>query len=146
MDALQKQVLIELCTTIDDNGEMEYNTLTLSGTLFKRKELDVITYEEETEDNATTKNLITIQAGKVNIKRTGAISMNQQFRTHQTTENVLKHPYGTIHMETYTNAITYQPLDEKDIGKLVISYTVKLNGQEERKHELTLTLKEEGLV
>ncbi|WP_449355751.1 DUF1934 domain-containing protein [Virgibacillus natechei] len=144
MDALQKQVLIELRTTIDDHGQMEYNTLRQSGTFFKKDRLDVLTYEEKTEDDMTTKNLITIQDGKVSVKRTGEVAMNQQFRADQITENVLKHPYGTIHMETYTNKITYQRLDEADMGKLAISYTVKLNGQEERKHELSLTFKEEG--
>ncbi|UJL48339.1 DUF1934 domain-containing protein [Virgibacillus sp. NKC19-16] len=146
MDALQKQVQIELRTTIDDNGQMEYNTLSRPGTFFRKDKLDVITYEEETEEDVTTKNLITIQDGKVSIKRTGGLAMNQQFRSRQTTENVLKHPYGTIHMETYTNNITYQPFDDREMGKLTISYTVKLNGQEERKHELALTFKEEGLV
>lgn len=145
MGSLQKQVMVELRTTIDDNGQMEYNTMEQSGTFFRKSELDVITYEEKTEDNAVTRNLITIQAGKVSIKRTGGLTMNQQFRAHQTTENVLKHPYGTIHMETYTNKITYQPLNETDMGKLAISYTVKLNGQEERKHELELTFTTGGV-
>ncbi|MBP1969829.1 uncharacterized beta-barrel protein YwiB (DUF1934 family) [Virgibacillus natechei] len=145
MSSQEIPVEVELRTTIEDNGQMEYNTIKHPGTLYQKGNLDVIIFEEETEEeNVTTKNLLTIQSGKVNIKRTGEVKMNQQFLPNQTTENVYKHPYGVIHMETYTNSINYQPLYETDNGYLGISYSVKLNGQEERKHELALTFMEEG--
>ncbi|PAV31394.1 hypothetical protein CIL05_01695 [Virgibacillus profundi] len=144
MDTYKKSVAIELRTTIDDNGQMEYNTIKQSGDFYKKNHLDVLTYEEKMEDNSTIKNLITIQTDRVSIKRSGNVTMNQKFRKNHTTENVFQHPHGNIHMETYTNSISYQSMNENDQGKLTISYTVKLNGQEERKHELVLTYTEEG--
>lgn len=143
MSSLAKNVFIELHTTIDDNGQMEYNTIKNAGLFYKKGNLDVLTFEESTEDNAKVKNLITIQEDKVSVKRSGNITMNQQFRPNQTTENVFKHPHGKIKMETSTDTITYQSLTGNEKGRLTISYTVKLNGQEERKHELALTYKEE---
>ncbi|WP_284140157.1 MULTISPECIES: DUF1934 domain-containing protein [unclassified Virgibacillus] len=136
---------IEMRTTIDDNGQMEYNTICQLGTLQRRENIHVLLFEEVSEENAVIKNLITIQPEKVNIKRTGNVMMNQQFVERQITENVLRHPYGTIHMETYTNAISYEDTDQEN-GQLTIDYTVKLNGQEARKHLLELNYKKEDIA
>ena len=143
MGTMEKEVYIELHMTIDDDGQMEYNTIKSTGIYYQKGNLDVLRFEEAAEDDTQVNNFITIQQNKVNIKRSGHMTMNQQFRTEQITENVLKHPYGTMHMETDTKTITYQPLTDKDNGSLVMSYTVKINGQEKRKHELTLTYKQE---
>lgn len=143
MSLLGKNVFIELHTTIDDDGQMEYNTIKNAGTFYQKGALDVLTFEEVTEDHSKVKNLITIQNDKVSIKRSGNVTMNQQFRANQITENVFKHPHGNINMETNTQSITYKSMNDFDKGKLSISYTVKLNGQEERKHELVLTYNEE---
>ncbi|RLL42857.1 DUF1934 domain-containing protein [Oceanobacillus piezotolerans] len=143
MNPVQKRISLHLQTIIDDGENKEYNKVQEEGYFFQKGKLHVITYEEITEEKATIKNLITIQKDKVNIKRTGFVTMTQMFKPQQITENVYKHPHGSLHMETYTNQITYQSLAERNEGKLIISYTVKLNGQEERKHELVLVFKEE---
>ncbi|MGX9933523.1 DUF1934 domain-containing protein [Virgibacillus salarius] len=144
--SLHTQVAIELCTTIDDNGQMEYNKIQQNGFLYKKGSLDVLTFEEMADDNSVIKNLITIQSDRVNIKRSGNVTMNQQFQERQTTENVLKHPYGSIHMETFTQSILYSPLKAREDGSLHIAYTVKLNGQEERQHKIDVTIKEEDMT
>src|SRR5690625_8006683 len=108
MEPTNKQVMIELHTTIDDNGQMEYNTIRQIGNFYKKKQMDVLTFEAETDDKTTIRNFITIQPDKVTIKRSGDVAMNQQFRTQSTTENVFRHQYGTMHMETVTEYITKQ--------------------------------------
>lgn len=143
MEPMNKQVMIELHTTIDDNGQMEYNTIRQTGNFYKKKQMDVLTFEEVTDDKTTIRNFITIQPDKVTIKRSGDVAMNQQFRTQSTTENVFRHPYGTMHMETFTESITQQSLEQEQPGHLKMAYTVKLNGEEERSHLLTLTYNEE---
>lgn len=143
MNVLEKAVFIELHTTIDDDGQMEYNTIKSTGVYYQKGNIDVLRFEEAAEDNTPVKNFITIQQDKVNIKRTGPVTMNQKFLEGQTTENVFRHPYGTMHMETSAHNITYQPLTRIDKGTLNMSYTVKINGQEERIHKLTLTYHEE---
>lgn len=144
MNPVNKKVAIELRTTIDDNGQMEYNTINQRGNFYKRNELDVLTYEEKSDGQGVIKNLITIQADRVSIKRSGNVTMNQKFRTNHTTENVFQHPHGNIHMETYTTSISYKTSTYNDEGELAIFYTVRLNGQEERNHELVLTYKEDS--
>ncbi|QKY70507.1 DUF1934 domain-containing protein [Lentibacillus sp. CBA3610] len=141
MDGNSKQVAVELKTAIDDNGQMEYNTIRQTGRFFQTDTMDVLTYKEKAEDESPIKNMVTIHKDKVTVKRTGLVSMNQQFRDRQTTENVFQHPYGNIHMETFTKAINYQPLSGEQNGFLRIDYNVKLNGADERKHQLTLTIR-----
>lgn len=143
MDTIQKKVKITLSVKINDQGQLEDNTSTHIGNYYRKGNMDVLTYEENIEDTATINNFITIQADKVSIKRTGVVSMTQKFRTNQITENIYKHPHGSLHMETFTDTITHQQLDEHGGGHVSIFYKVKLNGQEERAHKLVLHYKEE---
>ncbi|MFC4558112.1 DUF1934 domain-containing protein [Virgibacillus kekensis] len=136
-------VAVELKTVIDDNGQMEYNTVNETGQFYRKNNLDVIKYEETDDNGSPVKNLITIQPEKVNVKRLGALTMNQQFRMKETTENILKHPYGNIHMETFTETMEYRSITDTHEGQLELGYSVKMNGQDPRRHQLTLTIKKE---
>ncbi|WP_188456865.1 DUF1934 domain-containing protein [Virgibacillus oceani] len=140
----QIPVTIELHMSIKDNGQIERTTTNAFGTFYRKNKFDVVTYDEQLEDRVTIKSLYTIQADKVSVKRSGALSMHQQFQLNQITENLYKHPHGNFHMETCTDYINYQPFDKINPGKLTIHYTVKLNGQEKREHELILSIKEEN--
>ncbi|GGB34957.1 DUF1934 family protein [Virgibacillus dakarensis] len=144
MEIEQTRVAVEFCMTIEDNGQLEETKAEATGVLYKKGQMDVLTYNEHTEDNDIIKNLLTIQPEKVSIKRTGPVQMHQQLRLKQPSENLFHHAHGTIHMETFTDRINYQPLSTTSQGKLAIDYHVRLNGQQiARKHQLTLTLKEE---
>ncbi|API91857.1 hypothetical protein J32TS6_22580 [Virgibacillus pantothenticus] len=135
-------VLIELYTTIDDDGQKESYKSKQTGVLYKKGNIDVLTFEEVAEDASVVKNLVTIQPDKVSLKRSGNLSMNQQFHVNKATENVLKHPYGNLHMETFTTAIVYEPLTPARNGSLQIVYDVKLNGQQVRQQKIDLIMKE----
>ncbi|WP_163969467.1 DUF1934 domain-containing protein [Oceanobacillus halotolerans] len=137
-----RKVHIELNTTIEDDGQTEQNTLKEKGYFYQKGNIHVLTYDEKI-DEAVIKTMITIQQDKVSIKRTGMLSMHQQFHKNQLTENVYQHPHGNIHMETYTKTIDYQALTATQTGQLQLRYHVKLNGQQERKHELRLWFTEE---
>lgn len=145
MTGINNDVMIQLDTKIDDDGEIEYNTVKQKGKFFKRGSRHVLMYEEIHDETIVIKNLITIQPDKVNIKRSGAVKMNQQFYEDKASTSYYEHPHGQIHMETITDSIDYQSNASIREGKLKIIYTVKLNGALERKHLLELTYKEEGL-
>lgn len=136
------KVELELHTTIDDQGQLEETTVKQTGLLYQRNNMDVLTYEEKVDDGQVVNNLLTIQSNKVSVKRTGPVSMHQQFDMNRITENVYQHPHGNLHMETTTHSYDYRPLDKHTSGLLQLYYTVKLNGIDERKHTLTLSLKE----
>lgn len=139
-----KQVSINLKTMIDDNGEIENNQIHTTGKWHRKSNFDVLTFEEEIDDQHKVNNLTTIQPDRVNIKRSGIVSMNQQFLKDQLTENPYKHPYGTIHMETYTTLLDYKPIENSESGHLILGYTMTMNGEIERKHRLELYFKEES--
>ncbi|WP_026907754.1 DUF1934 domain-containing protein [Paucisalibacillus globulus] len=140
---MDKQVRIHLHTVIEDNGLTETNTSKQLGKYYRKDKMDVITFEEKTEEGYTIKSLITIQPEKVNIKRLGVVSMNQQFLKAKITENVYTHPHGNIHMETFTKSIDYQAFEDQNEGFLKIDYTVKLNGQDKRNHMIMLKIMKE---
>lgn len=137
------QVAIQLHTEIDDAGEIEKSNVKASGEYHQKNNLNVITYKEKIEEQGEINNLITIQSEKISIKRFGFVSMHQQFRKGQITENVYQHPHGNIHMETFTKDISFEPPKHGQSGRLRLNYTVKLNGQNERKHTLELLFTEE---
>ena len=139
----KKQVFIHLKTVINDTGEIEENEVKSSGVFYQKGSLDVLTYKEILEEQGELNTLITIQPDKVSIKRTGIVSMHQQFRIGKVTENVYQHPHGNIHMETLTDKFSYTPPGQGASGHLQLEYTTKLNGQNERKHTLDLVFKEE---
>lgn len=145
MNSQQIQVAIELQMTIKDNGETEQTTTKATGFLYNRNNMDVLTYDEQTEENGVIKNMLTLQPQKVTIKRSGQVQMHQQFRPGRPSENIFHHAHGGLHMETFTDRLDYQPLNATKQGRLSIDYSVKLNGQEEaRSHQLTLAIKQEG--
>ncbi|GGJ83078.1 hypothetical protein GCM10007063_01980 [Lentibacillus kapialis] len=141
MEKRPKQVAVELKTAIEDNGQKEYNTVRESGQLYQQTNMDVLTYTETAGDGSQISNMITIHANKASVKRTGPVQMHQTFHEQKLSENVFQHPHGNIHMETFTDSIDYRPLTARQNGVLAIDYTVRLNGQEEREHELTLTIR-----
>ncbi|WP_249869356.1 DUF1934 domain-containing protein [Oceanobacillus saliphilus] len=145
MDSFQKKVKIKLKTMIDDGSQKEYNNQMQSGNYFRKKDLDVLIFDEKMDDGSIVKNLITIQKHKVSINRSGAVSMNQKFLAGQITENVYHHAHGKIHMETFTENIGYSKSIDSIEGHMTINYTVKLNGQDKRQHTLKLIYIEEDV-
>ncbi|MFZ3578558.1 DUF1934 domain-containing protein [Virgibacillus sp. DJP39] len=142
MEAQHRTVSGTLHMEISDKAETEKTTTHFTGDFFRRNNMDVITFKEKNDD-LLIKNLITIHEDKVSIKRSGDITMHQKFHVNQKTENVFKHPHVNIQMETYTQKLGYQAPTGNDQGKLTIAFTVKLNGQDERNHQLTLLIKED---
>lgn len=135
------EVQLKLVTEIRELGEKAVTTIEEAGSFYRKGDMAVLKFTEHQEEDVSS--LITIQSEKVSVKRTGAVNMHQIFKKNHLTENVYKHAYGTILMETYTDQIQYKaPADGRE-GRLFISYTTKLNGEGNRRHRLTLTFKEE---
>lgn len=143
MSVNHKNVKIELRTVIEDDGEKELMIVKQTGKYYKRRGLEVLTYREKTEEDEYINNMISIYPEKINIKRTGAISMNQLFLKGRLTECLYKHPHGNIHMEIDTVSMSYESIEETGRGQAVIAYRAMLNGTTERNHYLTLTFMEE---
>lgn len=140
----ETSVQLELHITIEDDGQIEENTTRQTGSFYQLDNKHVLRFVERLDDGSSVNNLLTIQSDKVSMKRSGTVSMYQQFDENRITENVYQHPYGKLLMETKTESIDYTPPLEHSRGLLRLDYTVKLNGQEERQHTLTLSIKKEA--
>ncbi|SDK15976.1 DUF1934 domain-containing protein [Sediminibacillus albus] len=137
-------VQIKLTTEIFDRGRKDVSVIQETGSYYQKGKTSVLTFTEHKDEGGDVQSMITIQPEKVSVKRTGAVDMHQIFRKKHITENVYRHEFGTIHMETHTDQITFQQLQERKKGELFISYTTKLNGEGERRHRLTLGFQQPG--
>src|SRR5690625_5924003 len=79
MNVKRKNVNVELRTVIEDDGDKELVIVKQKGKYYKRNNLEVLTYTEEMDEGEDVENMISIHPDKINIKRSGAISMNQIF-------------------------------------------------------------------
>ncbi|WP_058308727.1 DUF1934 domain-containing protein [Gracilibacillus massiliensis] len=140
---IKSQVNIKMTMEIVDQGKQDITIVEEKGQLLEKADTTVLTFSEENENNEQTNSLITIHPDKVSVKRSGAVSMLQKFDKKQITENVYRHQFGTIHMETETEQMTYQPPQANKNGKLFISYSTSLNGDKPRRHQLTILVKKE---
>ncbi|WP_277679675.1 DUF1934 domain-containing protein [Gracilibacillus dipsosauri] len=136
-------VSITMTMEIIDDDNKEITVTEEKGLLMEKNQMTVLTFSEQNEYNERTDSFITIQPDKVSVKRSGAVSMHQKFTEKQRTENVYRHQFGTMHMETMTEQIQYQQLEKKRNGKLFISYTTSLNGADPRRHRLTIQFSQE---
>jgi len=141
MGLQRTRVRIELDTVIRDDQTMDRIKHTFKGTLAKKGRMTVITYREHLEEKQYVDTFMTITDDKINVKRTGTVSMNQAFIEQARTECVYTHPHGNMHMETFTTESSHEVTENG--GKVVLVYEVKLNGQDSRQHELMLTYQEE---
>lgn len=133
-----EKINITMNMVIDDRGQTEKTTLKETGYYYRREKFDVLMLTEH-HGEKIVQSRMTIHDNYVNIKRSGHVEMSQQFRLNKWTENVYHHPYGTIHMETYTKAISYHRPENIKRGALILEYDVKLNGQDPRHHRLELS-------
>ncbi|SDM52067.1 DUF1934 domain-containing protein [Sediminibacillus halophilus] len=138
MPADKTAVDIKLTTEIFDLGQKDVTVVEETGSYIRKGNTAVLTFTEHQEQGEDIQALITIQPEKVSVKRTGAVHMHQVFRKKQKTENVYRHEFGTMHMETHTDQILFKALQEGKHGELFISYTTKMNGEGKRRHRLTL--------
>ncbi|QGH36382.1 DUF1934 family protein [Gracilibacillus salitolerans] len=137
-------VSIKMTMEIIDQGNKDITIVEEQGQLLEKDDTTVLKFSETNENNEQTASLITIQPDKVSVKRSGAVSMLQKFQRKQLTENVYRHPFGTMHMETETDQILYQAPVANKSGELFISYQTSLNGETPRRHRLTIRLNKEN--
>lgn len=143
MQSEKVAVNLTLVTEIIEGKDKQLSEVEANGFLYTHNERSIIMYSNNQEGHGEINNLVTIDLEKVSIKRSGAIDMHQQFKLDQRTENVYRHEFGTLHMETFTDAINFCMPNERKKGQLNMRYRTKINGEGERKHRITLMIEEE---
>lgn len=137
-------VKINLQTEIKDATDRQQTTIKAVGELFQTERQTVIRFIEKIADQAEVNVMITIRPDQVTVKRSGGVKLNQIFQPDKITEATYRHSYGSIRIETFTEALFYKPLKNNEKAELTIDYTTKLNEDEkERKHKLKLLIEED---
>jgi len=140
----RKCVVIELRTVIEYDRKKEMSIIKQRGTYIRKQATEIITFTEKRDDIGNIRNFITIQPKRVSIKRSGAVSMNQQFQVGKKSESLYRHPYGSIHFLMKTKSLRRTLLSPFEKGEIVITYEALINGIEKQRHHLTLTFTEEN--
>ncbi|ENH96295.1 hypothetical protein J416_11607 [Gracilibacillus halophilus YIM-C55.5] len=138
--AKKTPIQLKMTTEIQDEFDRDVTVVEEKGHLMENGQTTILTFQETNENNEPIDSFITIQPESISVKRSGAVSMHQKFRTQQKTENMYRHQFGSLHMETYTDQIRYQPPTEETKGELYIQYTTSLNGQPPRAHQLIIEM------
>ncbi|MBU5594837.1 DUF1934 domain-containing protein [Amphibacillus sp. MSJ-3] len=136
-------VKIRLQTEIKDQHDRQQTELTTVGQLIQTERQAVIRFTEQMDDQPDVQTMVTVKPEQVNIKRSGGVEMNQQFKLARTTETIYRHQFGSIRMETLTEQIHFQPLLATENAELRIDYITILNGAEKREHKLLLKIEED---
>lgn len=131
-------IKLKMAMEIFDLGKKDISIIKEDAVMQQKGDLTVITFTENEGKENETKSMITIKVDEISVKRSGAVSMLQKFRKKETTENVYRHPYGTILMKTKTDQLQA----DLDTGEIFISYTTSLNGGDPRRHRLTIQINE----
>lgn len=141
MEPLKENVVVEMRSVIEEQGEEEVTVTKHKGNYIKKKQIEVIRFTERTKDLGDIKHFITIYPNKVNLKKSGSVSMNQQFVTGKTSECLYRHPYGAFRIEIHTKSVTKKYKDQTT--EIHIVYDSEMNEDRKRHHHLTLTYTEE---
>lgn len=145
MNKQRKPIKVHLQTVIIDQGQREVYTIEGEGELISRDSITALSFTEENVEEGEVKHFISIHPNRVNIKRKGQIETNQQFLLHKWTENRVELVSGNILIDIYTEELSYESESAGNRGKLRILYEALLNGQIERKHEITLIYTKEDV-
>ncbi|KAB8127160.1 DUF1934 domain-containing protein [Gracilibacillus oryzae] len=141
---IKSPVSLKMTMEINDRGTKDVTIIEEKGQLLEKDTTAILTFSESNENDEQIHSFITIKPDSISVKRSGAVNMHQKFIRKQITENVYRHEFGTIHMETTTDQIIYQPPEGQKQGKLFISYSTSLNGDTPRRHRLTITLNKQS--
>jgi uncharacterized beta-barrel protein YwiB (DUF1934 family) len=133
MNADKRNIKIELCTRIQDQGQKQEHHQQLEGQLYEKETQTYIRYEEDLEGIGKVQNTLKIEGQQAKVIRHGAVSMNHTYQLGETTNGMYHSPHGPLEMETNTTQLQYVPIQGEgsstSTGKFLLSYDLKMNGQ-----------------
>lgn len=137
------RISIFLETTITDADDTQRETVKTTGEMIGRGMKRLIRFKETQDDNETIDTVMTLSEDKVTLKRTGNVTMSQQFIESKKTESHYQHPLIRFRMETYTDRINYHYKESAADLELKMDYRTVIDGEDERTHTLKLLIKGE---
>lgn len=126
---MTKDVIITVCgLQIGPEVDGEPMEMITTGQYFQRNKKQYIVYEEAIEgETQTNHNRIKISPGRVELNKTGMLSVHMVFEENEKHKTCYYTPYGTLMMEIETKKITVSET-ENEIH-IEIEYALEMNGE-----------------
>jgi uncharacterized beta-barrel protein YwiB (DUF1934 family) len=142
MIADKLNVNLHVFTRIRDKDQQQKHHQQLVGLLYEKGNQTYLRYEEELEGIGKVQNTLKIEEQKVKVIRHGAVTMNHVYQLDKTTHGLYHSPLGPLEMETKTRQLQYVPIQEgASVGKFLLSYELRLNGENAEGFTLEIGLK-----
>lgn len=141
MTTAKQHVFVILDTSITEDGDTQKETVRATGEIIGLGMKRMIKFTEINDQNESIDTVMMLSEDKVTLKRTGAITMSQQFIENQKTESHYQHPLMRLRIETYTETIDYDYRENRSALTLQMRYRTVINGEGERMHTLKLQIK-----
>lgn len=123
-------MLITTHLTTDTANGKDCITQSFEGTIQQQGSLTLLTYEEP--EHGTTR--LFIGEGHARLVRKGAFAMQMVFQPQTTTNSLYHTPNGTFELGIHTTLLQHHSTPEGN--KLLVHYTLSLNGEKVAKNEL----------
>ncbi|MFF2853280.1 DUF1934 domain-containing protein [Peribacillus sp. NPDC058002] len=136
-------IKVTLQTKIMHGSETEtYELVTFGTKMYKGADL-YLQYKEENEAGQT-QTTIKHKPDETILLRNGDIKMRQLFRLQEATNGHYESIYGRLGLRTTAKKIHHQWDEQTKQGKLVLKYTLHMQGSEPGQYEMTISYKEEA--
>lgn len=132
---------IRVKSVIKQKGEVDHNVeITTLGKVYLKDGVIFVFYDEsEISGMQGTKTMLKIKKDQVHMSRSGANVSKLIFEIGAKHESNYGTPYGEFVMETSTHSIDID-VDENLVGKIQVSYHLKILGLSETDHVLDIDI------
>ena len=141
-DIDKRKIKVTLQTKITYGSDTEtYKLVTFGTSMYKGNDL----YLQYTEENEAGPIQTTIKhkSDETVLLRNGALKMRQLFRLQEETYGHYESMYGRLSLKTSAKKIKHYWDERKKEGKLILRYTLHMQGSEPGQYEMTISYKEE---
>lgn len=142
---MTKDVIITICG-LQNGPETDGEPIEMitTGEYFYKNGNHYVLYEEVMEgETATTKNRIKVSPGKVELKKSGAVSVHMLFEEEKKNVTHYYTPYGCLDMGIDTKKVLID--EEENLLKVSVDYALELNQQFAADCDIKITVRSKGV-
>lgn len=136
------QLLVK--TTIRNGKEIETIEQNVRAMLYEKGRFVYVQYEEViSEQFPPIKTTLKVAENEMKIIRHGQVKMNQTFMENEMTTGSYDAPFGQFHMTTNTTSYKQEWQENKEAGRIQLTYALQLNEQKVGVYTLDFTIRED---
>lgn len=140
----KQNVKVMLRTTIKNGTETDTYELITFGTKFNKGNALYLQYTEE-DENGKTQTTVKYKEPEALLMRGGAVKMRQVFVPGEAMNGHYESMYGSMPMQTRTQAVRHEWEEEIREGRFVFRYELYMQGDLLGQYEMEIAYREEGI-